>query len=67
MGLRALYRDLQSKIKDFDGDVAKIINKYAPGNENKTQTYIDSVIKQIGSDTITADNMDAAVKSNCKA
>ena len=45
MGLRALYRDLQSKIKDFDGDVAKIINKYAPGNENKTQAYIDSVIK----------------------
>jgi len=63
MGLRAIYRDLQSKVNTFDGDVAKIISKYAPGNENKTQAYIDNVIKQIGSDTITADNIDEAVRA----
>ena len=51
------------KVNTFDGDVAKIISKYAPNNENETQAYIDSVIKQIGSDTITADNMDAAVRA----
>ena len=56
MGLRAIYKDLRSKVNTFDGDVAKIISKYAPNNENKTQAYIDNVIKQIGSDTITADN-----------
>ena len=63
MGLRAIFKDLRSKVNTFDGDVAKIISKYAPNNENETQAYIDSVIKQIGSDTITADNMDAAVRA----
>jgi len=63
MGLRAIYKDLRSKVNTFDGDVAKIISKYAPNNENKTQAYIDNVIKQIGSDTITADNIDEAVRA----
>jgi hypothetical protein len=63
MGLRAIYKDLQSKVNTFDGNVAKIISKYAPNNENKTQAYIDNVIKQIGSDTITADNIDEAVRA----
>ena len=40
MGLRALFVDLRSKIKEFDGDVDKIINKYAPPSDNNpTKKY----------------------------
>ena len=30
MGLRAMFLDLRSKTKEFDGDLMKMIQKYAP-------------------------------------
>ena len=44
MGLRALFVDLRSKINEFDGDISKIITKYAPPSDNNpTDKYIDYV------------------------
>ena len=63
MGIRAIFRDLRTKMKEFDGDVDKVIAKYAPPNENETKNYSDFVKNQIGSDTITPDNLRDAVKA----
>ena len=48
MGVRALTRDLITKIKRFDGDVDAIINQYAPNNENDTKAYQKFIKQQIG-------------------
>ncbi len=61
MGLRALAYDLRSKMNEFDGDVSKVISKYAPANENKTKQYIDYVKGQIGGSKITDKNLAKAV------
>ena len=61
MGLRALAYDLRTKMNEFDGDVSKVISKYAPANENKTKQYIDYVKGQIGGNTITDENLAKAV------
>lgn len=51
MGLRALFVDLRSKINEFDGDISKIITKYAPPSDNNpTDKYIDYVKSKVGSD-----------------
>jgi hypothetical protein len=50
MGLRAAFRDLRTKMKEFDGDVNKIITKFAPHNENITSKYIKRIKKSIGKD-----------------
>ena len=55
MGIRAIFRDLRTKMKEFDGDVNSIIAKYAPPNENKTRNDATFVKSQIGSDKITPD------------
>ena len=44
MGIRAIFRDLRTKMKEFDGDVDKVIAKYAPPNENETKNYYDPLI-----------------------
>ena len=66
MGIRAIFRDLRTKMKEFDGDVNSIIAKYAPPNENKTRNYAKFVKSQIGSDKITPDNLRDAVKAVIK-
>ena len=50
MGLRAVFRDIRSKVKEFDGDVDKIITKFAPSTENVTSEYIKRIKKSIGKD-----------------
>jgi hypothetical protein len=63
MGLRAVFRDLKTKIKEFDGDVNKIITKFAPSNENVTDKYINRIKKSIGKDKkITDKNLSKVVK-----
>ena len=57
MGMRALAMDLNSKMKQFDGNVFKMIEKYAPQNENKTVRYSNFVTKELGKDTVTFDDM----------
>ena len=39
MGLRAVFRDLRTKIAKHDGILWSIISEYAPPNENNTELY----------------------------
>ena len=48
MGMRALAMDLNSKMKQFNGNVFKMIEKYAPQNENKTVRYSNFVTNELG-------------------
>lgn len=58
-GLRALAKDLQTKItKDGLTTIRQIISKYAPTSENNTAAYIASVSNDTGigpDDQLTAD------------
>jgi len=66
MGVRALGRDLKTKIKRFDGDLFSIINQFAPDNENDTNNYYEYVKDQVGSDTITENDLGAVVRAIIK-
>jgi len=57
MGMRALAMDLSSKINDYDGNVFKMLEKYAPQNENKTVRYSNFVTKELGKDKVTFEDM----------
>ena len=64
MGVRALARDLTTKIKRHKGDIRKIISEYAPDNENNTEAYINFVISQLGNkNIITVDDIPALTKA----
>ena len=66
MGVRALGSDLKTKIKRFDGDLFSIINQFAPDNENDTNNYYEYVKDQVGSDTITENDLGAVVRAIIK-
>ena len=66
MGVRALGRDIKTKIKRFDGDLQSIINQYAPPEENDTNNYFEYVRDQVGSDTITENDLGAIVRAIIK-
>jgi len=64
MGVRALARDLTTKIKRHKGDIRKIISEYAPDNENDTEAYINFVTSQLGNkNIITVDDISALTKA----
>ena len=64
MGIRALAKDLNTKIKRFDGDVERIITQYAPPNENDTKAYIKFVKAQLNNkDKITKDDLALLTKA----
>ena len=63
MGVRALGRDIKTKINRFDGDLQSIINQYAPPNENDTNNYFEYVRDQVGSGTITENDLGAVVRA----
>lgn len=46
-GLRALTKDLNKKVGDFDGDVEKIISKYASGDPD-VKGYVDFITDIVG-------------------
>ncbi len=46
-GYRAMFVLLQSYAKHGYNTIAKIINRYAPDNENNTAAYIDYVSKKV--------------------
>jgi len=54
MGLRALIRDVRTKINDrsIKGDISKLITKYAPNTENPTDKYIAYVKKEVGKEKV---------------
>jgi len=66
MGVRALAMDLQTKIKRHDGDVNKIIEQYAPDNENDTKKYQEFVKKQVGKDKVTTADLKSFVEAIIK-
>lgn len=47
-GVRALAKNLQSYGRQGYDSIEKIINRWAPPNENDTQSYIDSVVAATG-------------------
>lgn len=61
MGVRAMFRDLRTKMNRYEGDVSKIINQYAPRSENPA-TYEEYVLDKVGS-TVTEDNLDDLVRA----
>ncbi len=48
MGVRAMMRDIGTKIKRHDGNIDAIISQYAPPNENDTEAYIKFVQNTVG-------------------
>ena len=60
-GLRALTKDLNKKVGDFDGDVEKIISKYASGDPN-ANNYINFIKGKVGS-TVEEDEIPTLVES----
>ena len=61
MGIRAMFRDLRTKMDRHKGDVSKIINQYAPRSENPA-TYEQYVLDKVGP-TVTEDNLDNLVRA----
>lgn len=67
MGVRALARDIRTKINDMDGDLLKIISKYAPSIENDTKGYKEFVEKEIGKNNeVTLKDLPEIVKAIIK-
>ena len=54
-GVRAVFRDLMSKSKQFDGDIAKMISKFAPDFENPTNSYVEFIKGAVGKPMISTD------------
>lgn len=48
MGVRALTKDLTTKMGRGLNNIGGILNVYAPPSENDTQSYIDSVVQSTG-------------------
>lgn len=62
MGLRALMRDAQTKIKNEKGDLRKMISRYAPRSENPTERYYNYVRSKVGKDKVTMKDLPNIVK-----
>ena len=63
MGIRALARDLTTKIKRFDGDIKDIITQFSPPNENDTDAYIKFVKQRLKKDKVTVDDIGELTKA----
>ena len=63
MGIRAIAKDITTKIKRFDGNLLNIINQYAPNNENDTQTYYNFVKNKVGKTKVSEKDVPAIVEA----
>lgn len=62
-GIRALRKDLTTKLNTFDGDLLKMIKKYAPASENDVDKYLKVVQQSAGvKDKYTIEDLDNIVK-----
>lgn len=63
MGLRAVARDIRTKMHKGDGDTVRdIISKYAPASDgNPTEKYIKFVEDKVGKQDVTMDDIPAIV------
>jgi len=69
MGVRALTKDLTTKMNRGLTDINQILNVYAPSSENDTQSYIDSVSQSTGllpDQEITSDDFFHIIKGMIK-
>lgn len=57
MGLRALIRDLNTKIDRHGGDVRKIISQFAPDFENPTNNYVRYVENRVKKAVVTPEDL----------
>ena len=63
LGIRALKLDLTTKLRRFNGDLAAMINQYAPPSENDTGQYLKVVQQYSGvKDKYTDADLDNIVK-----
>ncbi len=63
LGIRALKLDLTTKLRRFNGDLAAMINQYAPPSENDTGQYLKVVQQYAGvKDKYTDADLDNIVK-----
>ena len=71
MGLRAVFRDLRTKMNRHDADTSfpyrghlvKMIYEYAPPSENNTELYYKFVKSQLKDDMVTEANLPIVVKA----
>ena len=71
MGLRAIFRDLRTKMNRHDADTSfpyrghlvKMIYEYAPPNENNTELYYKYVKSQLKDDMVTEANLPVLIKA----
>jgi hypothetical protein len=67
LGLRALFRDVGSKITEFEGDLAAIITKFAPPKDNNpTKSYIETLREELelkDGEMVTEDHLSKLVKA----
>ena len=61
MGLRALFRDIKTKIKK-GYDLDKLMKVYAPPSENPTDNYTKYVKERVGKNKIDMDDVDNIVR-----
>lgn len=66
MGIRAIAKDITTKIKRHDGDLSKIINQYAPPSENDTNRYLDFVQTSVGKKKVTKEDLPKVVEAIIK-
>ena len=66
MGIRAIAKDITTKINRHDGDLSKIINQYAPPSENDTDSYLNFVETSVGKKKVTEEDLPKIVEAIIK-
>ena len=61
-GIRAIMRDLRTKVRDHNGDLRAIINKYAPSVENPTKNNYKYLQQTLGKDKVTIEDIPQLTK-----
>ncbi len=52
MGMRAIFRDIRTKIKKHDGILWNIVSEYAPPSENNTEIYFKKLQRAVNGETM---------------
>jgi len=64
MGVRAMFVDMRAKMKEFDGNLLEMVNKYAPPSENNTQAYYDHLKNSVdGKEIVTEKDLPTIIKA----
>ena len=64
MGVRALARDVKTKLKNHNGDISAMISQYAPKEDNNnTEKYIAFIKERVGKDKATEEDLPIILRS----